>query len=86
VILSVRSCLPLGSRVERLFRALATLAQTAPAREALDADLTPTDETEIIGISDATVRGWRKQYRDGGVEALDRRPRHVGLIPPDSTD
>jgi transposase InsO family protein len=44
------------------------------ALEALDADLTPTDVAQIIGVSDATIHGWRKQYRDGGVEALYRRP------------
>ena len=49
------------------------------ALEALQTDLTPKDVAAIIGVSAVTIHAWRKQYRDGGIEALYRRPSSIAV-------
>jgi len=48
------------------------------AMEALEADLTVKQVAEIIGVAGVTVSAWRKQYRDGGVTVMCRRPGSAG--------
>lgn len=44
------------------------------AMQALEADLTTKEVATIIGAAAVTVANWRKQYRNGGIEALCHRP------------
>jgi transposase len=49
------------------------------AMEALEADLTPQDIGELVGVSDTTITTWRKLYQEGGVSALSRRASSIAV-------
>jgi len=44
------------------------------AIEAWESGLTSRAVAELAGVSSATIDAWRKLHRDGGVEALSRKP------------
>ncbi len=44
------------------------------AMEGLEAGLSGSQVAEIVGVTETTICAWRKQYRDGGLKGLCRRP------------
>jgi len=49
------------------------------AIEALESELTPTDVSEIVGVSTTTLATWRRHHRKGGIEALTRKASSIGV-------
>jgi transposase InsO family protein len=44
------------------------------ALDALEAGLSASEVSEIIGVSDASIYSWQKQYNKSGIDGLKRRP------------
>lgn len=44
------------------------------AMEGIEAGLTASQVAEIVGVTETTICAWRKQYREGGLKGLCRRP------------
>jgi transposase InsO family protein len=49
------------------------------ALEALEAGLSAQEAGELAGVSSATIQKWRKEYAEGGVEALARKASSIGV-------
>jgi len=47
------------------------------AMEALETGLTTNQVAEIVGVTDTTIKAWRKQYQDNGVKGLYPKPGPV---------
>jgi transposase InsO family protein len=49
------------------------------AIEALEAGLSAEEVSELAGVIPTTVQKWRKQYAEGGIEALARKASSIGV-------
>jgi len=49
------------------------------ALEALEAGLSAQEAGELAGVGPATIQKWRKEYAEGGVEALARKASSIGV-------